>query len=94
MIAAMVVVIVGGFVAGASGFAILVFELRRRVRMLDERWQGRIQKCDAILASAERAEQRTHEGLVEISRCHDRMQDHLLAMERILTDPRVHQALR
>lgn len=71
-----------------------LYVLRQRESALDDRWQARLQKCDAIQALAERAEQRTHEGLVEIARAHDRTQDHLLAMERITTDPRVVQALR
>jgi hypothetical protein len=53
-----------------------------------------LQKCDEILALAERAEQRTHAGLIEVAHAQDRTQDHLLAMERITTDPRVVQALR
>jgi hypothetical protein len=32
--------------------------------------------------------------LIEVARAQDRTQDHLLAMERITTDPRVVQALR
>ena len=64
------------------------------VMFLEDRWQGRLQKCDAILAAADKADQRSHEALVELARAQDRMQDHLLAMERITTDPRVVQALR
>jgi hypothetical protein len=74
--------------------AVLIYLMRERERELEDRWQGRLQKCDAILALAERAEQHTHEGLIEVARAQERTQDHLLAMERITTDPRVVQALR
>jgi hypothetical protein len=84
--------IVIAFLALNNGLGFVWF--RRREQEIEDRWAGRLQKCDEILALAERAEQRTHAGLIEVAHAQDRTQDHLLAMERITTDPRVVQALR
>ena len=72
----------------------LAYVLRLRNRLFEDRWQGRLSKCDEILSTADRAERNAHEALVELARAQEQMNGHLLSMERILTDPRVHQALR
>jgi tRNA C32,U32 (ribose-2'-O)-methylase TrmJ len=70
-----------------------VVEHETQLQELEDRWMGRLQKCDAILADSEAMQNMARASLARAQTEHQQINTLTHRVDTVLMDPRVRQAL-